>query len=287
MTPSSQPSSGATQGYVSYGPPGQGYNFPQGGYGAPQMFPPQRFTGQGLSSPGAPRVPPALPGNIPVIWPTSSASTPYGQLPGPPGRPPISLPTKRFQPAAEPRRTDVAGIADLPPLPEISYDEFDADYENDDSSDLGGSKGKAPISLKETEFSLKQFAKGWGSPTLVHSTSGRKYGWLGFLRTSTGPLSWDRTIQNRSVMDPCTGRWRLQIFWTLSRSGCPWKTSIMPNGFGDNGLRCFLTNVQARFGRRGRREGEATSDQQRIWESARAKKREVTSQSCQIQLSWL
>jgi hypothetical protein len=27
----------------------------------------------------------------------------------------------------EPRMTDVAGIADLPPLPEILYDKFDAD----------------------------------------------------------------------------------------------------------------------------------------------------------------
>jgi len=120
MTPSAQPSSGATQGYASYGPPWQGYDFPQGGYGGPQMFPPQQFTRQGPSSPGAPRVPLALPGTIPVIRPTSSASPPYGQLPGPPGRPHISLPTKQFQPAAEPSRTDVAGIADLLPLPEIS-----------------------------------------------------------------------------------------------------------------------------------------------------------------------
>jgi len=94
MTPSSQPSSGATEGYARYGPPWQGYDFPQGGYGGPQMFPPQQFAGQGLSSPGAPQVPPALPANIPVIRPTSSASTPYGQLPGAPGRPSISLPTK-------------------------------------------------------------------------------------------------------------------------------------------------------------------------------------------------
>jgi len=126
------------------------------------MFPYQQFTGQGPSSPGAPRVPPALPGNIPVIRPISSASTPYGQLPGAPGRCPISIPTKRFQPAVEPPRTEVAGIADLPPLPEISYDKLDADYESDDSLDLGGAEGKAPISLKQTEFSLKQFAKRMG-----------------------------------------------------------------------------------------------------------------------------
>jgi len=148
MTPGSQPSSGATQGYATYGPPWQGYDFPQAGYSGPQMFPLQQFTGQGPSSPGAPRVSPALPGNIPVIWPTSSASTPYRQLPGAPGRSPISPPTKRFLPAVEPRRTDVAGIVDMPPLPEISYDELDADYESDDSSDLGGAEGNARISLK-------------------------------------------------------------------------------------------------------------------------------------------
>jgi hypothetical protein len=113
------------------------------------MFPPQQFTGQGPSSPGAPQVPPVLPGIIPVIRPTSSSSTPHGQLPGAHGRLPICLPTKHFQPAAEPRRTDVAGIADLPPLPYISYDEFDADDESDDSSDLGGAEGKAPLSLKQ------------------------------------------------------------------------------------------------------------------------------------------
>ena len=165
MTPSSQPSSGATREYPSYGPPWQGYDFPQGGYGGPQMFPPQQFTGHGPSSPGAPRVLPAPPGNIPVIQLTSSTSTDPGQLPGATGRPPIGLRTKRFRPAAETRMTDVTVIADLPPLPEISYDEGDANYESDDTSDLGGAKGKASISLMRTEFSLKHCAKGWGSPT--------------------------------------------------------------------------------------------------------------------------
>jgi hypothetical protein len=71
---------------------------------------------------------------------------------------------KRFQLAVEPRRTDVTGIPDMPPLPEISYDKFDSDAESDDSSDLGGADCKAPISLKQTEFSLKQFAKRMGQP---------------------------------------------------------------------------------------------------------------------------
>jgi hypothetical protein len=128
MTPSSQPSSGATQGYASYGPQWQAYDFPQGGNGGPQMFPPQQFTRQGPSSPGAPRAPPTLPGNIPVIRPTSSSTTPYRQPPGAPGRPPIRLKKKRFQLAAELRKTEVAGIVDLPTLPEISYAEFDTEY---------------------------------------------------------------------------------------------------------------------------------------------------------------
>ena len=132
------------------------------------MFPPQHFTGQGLSSPGAPCVPPAPPGNIPVIFPTTSASTPYGQIPGAAGRPPISLPTIPFQPVVESRRTDVARIGDLPPLPEIRYDEYDAEYASDDLSDLGGANGKAPISLKQMEFSLKQFAKRMGQPKLQY-----------------------------------------------------------------------------------------------------------------------
>jgi hypothetical protein len=71
MTPSSQPGSGVrTQGFASYGPSWQGYNFPQGCCGGPQMFPPHQFTGQGPSSPGAPRVHPVPAGNYPINRPT-------------------------------------------------------------------------------------------------------------------------------------------------------------------------------------------------------------------------
>jgi len=54
MTPSSQPRFGATQGYPRYGPPWQGYDSLQAGYGGPPMIPPQQSTGHGPSSPGAP-----------------------------------------------------------------------------------------------------------------------------------------------------------------------------------------------------------------------------------------
>jgi len=184
MTPSSQPSSGgATQGYQSYGPSWQRYDFPQGGYSGPQMFPPHQFTGQGPSSPCAPRVPPAPAGDIPVNRRTSSSSTPYGQIPGTLERHPISLPKKRFLQAADQRRTDVAGIADLPPLPAIAYDEFDADAESDDSSDLGGAKGKASLSLKQTDFSLNQFAKRMGQPNFSTFNEWKKVWVAGFLET--------------------------------------------------------------------------------------------------------
>jgi len=58
----------------------------------------------------------------------------------------------------------VVGIADLPPLPVISFDEFDAYTGIDDSWDLGGAEGKALISLKQMEFTLKQFAKRMRQP---------------------------------------------------------------------------------------------------------------------------
>jgi hypothetical protein len=93
-------------------------------------------------------VPPAPPGNNAVTRPTSSTFTALHKLPGVLGGPPISIPAKQFQPATEPKGTDVAGIADLPALPDISYYENDADYESDDSSVLGPCEGKATISLK-------------------------------------------------------------------------------------------------------------------------------------------
>jgi hypothetical protein len=76
----------------------------------------------------------------------------------------------------------VAAIAHLPPLPEISYDEFDADAESDDSSDLGGAEGKAPISLKQTEFSLKQFAQRMGQPNFSAFNKWKKVWMAGFFK---------------------------------------------------------------------------------------------------------
>ena len=127
------------------------------------MFSPLQFAGQVPSSPGAPRVPPGPPGNHPVNQPISPSSTlPPQPSSGARGRHPISLPTKRFQPPVELWKTDLTGIADLPPLPEMSYNEYDAADQSDDSLDLGSAEGKPSNRLKQTEFSVKQFAKRMG-----------------------------------------------------------------------------------------------------------------------------
>jgi len=155
-----QPTTSVSQRFPQYGAQWEGYDLHQGGYGESQMFRQQQFPGDGPSSPGAPRVPPGPPGNTPVNRPSSSSSNPP---PGPPsGSPqsiPISLPTKRFLPPAQLQSTEVARILDLPSLPDIAYDNCDADDESDDSLNLGGAEGKHTVSLMKTEFSLKQFAK--------------------------------------------------------------------------------------------------------------------------------
>ena len=148
MTHSSQPTISASQGFPSYGPPWQRYDLHQGGDGRSQMFPPLQLPGQGPWTPGAPRVPPEPPGYHPVNQLTSSSSTPPPQpLPDAPGRHPIRLPTRRFQPWAKPRKQDVARIADLPPFAERSYDEYDAAVETDDLSDLDGAVRGSPLTV--------------------------------------------------------------------------------------------------------------------------------------------
>jgi len=151
------------------------------------MFPTQQFTEHGPSSPAEPLVPQAPPRNNPIIVRTSSSSTTPEQLSGVPGRPPSSLPTKWYQPAADLWRTAVAGIADLSLLPDISYDVYDAEYVSSISSGLGGATGKAPISLKQMGFSLKQFATRIGKPNFSAFNKGKQDGWLGVWRRSIGP----------------------------------------------------------------------------------------------------
>jgi len=63
----------------------------------------------------------------------------------------------------------------------ISYNEYDADDESDDSSNLGGAEGKPPVSLKQPEFSLKQFAKRMGQANYSAFNKWKKVWVAGFL----------------------------------------------------------------------------------------------------------
>jgi hypothetical protein len=147
MTPHSQPSTGATERYLTNSPLWQAYAFSQQCYGGPQMFPPHQFTGHGPWFSGAPVVPPAPPRNKPIIRLTSSSSAASGWLPQAPVRPHICCRRNWFQPAAKRRWTDVTRIADLPPFTDSSYDMDHPDIKSNSSLGLGGAQGKVPISL--------------------------------------------------------------------------------------------------------------------------------------------
>ena len=129
--------------------------------------------------------------------------------------------------------------------------------------------------------------KWWGSPTRVHSTSGRMYQWLGVWRWIIGQLAEGGINWKSFRMDHLTGRRRVPIVWWHSWTGCLWLTSIMVNGFGGRGLRCGWRNVYAKFGWWGKREDMATCDRHQIWASPTAKWWEVISPSCYLQRLWL
>ena len=135
-----------------------------------------------------------------------------------------------------------------------------------------GPKAKLQSAWNKRNSRRSNLPKGWGSPMLVYSLSGRKYGWWGLLERRISPLCGDRIVWNSCKVDPCTGRWRLQIFWRLSGSGRVCKNLIWSNVFSDIELRCFWRNIIARFGRRGTRDSKATNNRRRIRVSARAKK---------------
>jgi len=101
----------------------------------------------------------------------------------------------------------------LPPLPDIPYAKFDADYENDNSSDLGGADGKAPISLKPMQLALKKFAKRIGQPNFSAFNKWNKVWVAGFLEKKhrysirgqnclkqlrDGPLHWEMVVADFS-----------------------------------------------------------------------------------------
>jgi len=63
----------------------------------------------------------------------------------------------------------------------MSYDEYDAADESIDLLDLGGAEGTPPISLNQTEFSLKKFAKRMGQANYSAFNKWEKVWVAGFL----------------------------------------------------------------------------------------------------------
>jgi len=86
-----------------------------------------------------------------------------------------------------------------------------------------GLKAKPPLTWSKWNSPWSNLRKGWGSPTWVLSTSGRKNRWWGFSGRSIGPLSRDTTVWNSRHMDSRTGIWRQQIVWRLLRPGWFWQ----------------------------------------------------------------
>jgi len=164
MTPSVPARASASAGFPSYGPPWQEYKIPQGGYGGSQIIPPPQFTRQALSSPDALQLPPALPGNNPLIPLKSSSSTPIWSPSDTPGKSPLSLWIKTLQPAVYLPQSNIAIIEDFPPLQDHSDTEYDVHGKTNDLANLGSAEGEAPISLKQMEFLWKQFAEMMGQP---------------------------------------------------------------------------------------------------------------------------
>jgi len=88
-------------------------------------------------------------------------------------------------------------------------------------------------------------------------------------------------------MDPCTLRQRLQINWWHLSTGCCWNMSIIPNEFVITGWGWFWSKVHPKFRWREKWGRQAIINRRLIWYSLRPYCREVTSQSWQIQCSWL
>ena len=91
----------------------------------------------------------------------------------------------------------------------MSYNNYDTADESDDSSDLGDAEGKPSISLKQTEFSLKQFAKRMGQANYSAFDKWKKVWVAGFLekkhrsiirgqnrliQVRDGPLHWKTAV---------------------------------------------------------------------------------------------
>ena len=95
----------------------------------------------------------------------------------------------------------------------MSYNNYEADDESDDWSDLGGAEGKTPVSMKQIEFPLKQFANRIGQANYSAFNRWKKVWVAGFLgrkhrsmipghnclkQVQDGPLHWEMAVADLS-----------------------------------------------------------------------------------------
>jgi hypothetical protein len=127
----------------------------------------------------------------------------------------------------------------LSALLDISYDEFDEDYESDDSSDLGSAKGTALISLKQTEFSLKQFAKTIGQPNLSTFNKWTNVWVAGLLQKKHSSIIRGPNRSNQFQDGPPHGEPRIADSLTYFETWLQRENFVMLDGFEDSGSRWF------------------------------------------------
>jgi len=176
---SSQPTTSICQRFPSNGPLWQVYDLYQGGYGKSQIFPQQQFPGQGPQSPCALSEPPGPPGSNPVNWQIFWGSTPPpGPHSGAAAIPLICLPSKRSLPPTELRKTVSQGLwicAHWRILPTMIMMQM-----------ITATIRRNWVVPRVTPQSVcsklnlpwSSSPKVCGRPTIVHSTSGRKYWWM-------------------------------------------------------------------------------------------------------------
>jgi hypothetical protein len=95
----------------------------------------------------------------------------------------------RFQPQVEIQTLQVPGLTDFYSSLNISNEQCNAEIGSADHLHLGVAEDNPLMSLKETEFPLKPFAKWMGYPSTVHLPHGIKYECLGMGRQKVAPLS--------------------------------------------------------------------------------------------------
>jgi len=180
----------------------------------------------------------------------------------------MCLPNNGSQPPAEPQKTNVPGIVDLPTLPEICYDEYAAYDESDDLSDSDGAVGKPPISMKQIEFSLKQFAKGMGQANYSIFHKWKKVQVAGLMEKHHWSIIQGQKLLQQLRDQPLHREAAVADFlntvvkWLLLENfnNAIWIRRLW--------VEIFQMNVQQKFGGHGETGCEATSDRRWICDTA-------------------